>query len=244
MNSVVVMVLIAVLLVPWVLAVLLMLLVSRLRRDPRKRWQDFMTALGLTVLIYCNTRLTQWLAQHVPHTIDGWLWRSNVALHVDPLALVYFMEEHALLSYLLQAVYSSLPIVIAIAWLTEQSLTLRRAVAIAAVGGWIFSAIFPAVGPHWYLDGYTVTSRHCIPAVDWTWALLAAVNSRGRLRPLLWIYAASFALASVLLGEHYLIDLIVALPFTFAVQQLAARWPGLEPKPQPPAEAEVIGEEA
>ena len=229
MNSVVVIVLIAVLLVPWVLSVLLMLLVSRLRRDPRKRWQDFMTALGFTVLIYINTRVTQWMAQHVPHTVDGWLWRSNVRMHLDPLALVYFMEEHAFLSYVMQAVYSFLPFVLAIAWLVEQNHTLRRAVAIAAIGGWLISAVFPAVGPHWYLDGYTVTSRHCIPAADWTWALLSALTARSRLRVALWSYAALFALASVLLGEHYLIDLLLALPYTFAVQW-AASWAPLTSK--------------
>jgi len=110
---------------------------------------------------------------------------------------------------------------------------LRRAVAIAWVGGWILSAALPAVGPHWYLDGYSVTMRHCIPAIEWTWALLLAINARSRLRAPLWIYAGLLAIAEILLGEHYLADLIVALPYAFAVQWLAARAPELVAKFRP-----------
>jgi hypothetical protein len=233
MTSFFVQVLLAVLLLPWIFAVLLMLAISRMRRDPGKRWQDFVTALGFLTLIYVTTRLNLWVARHVQHSIDPQLWRTDIAFHLDPFVVVYFMQAHATLWYVIEAVYVALAIVMAIAWLTEQNRMLRRAVAIAAMGGWISSAAFPAVGPHWYLDGYTVTMQHCFPAVDWTWALLLALNARSRLRLPLWIYAGLLAIASILLGEHYLVDLIVALPYTFAVQWLAVRGPGIMARLRP-----------
>jgi hypothetical protein len=58
-----------------------------------------------------------------------------------------------------------------------------------------------------------------------TWALLLALNAQSRLRVPLWMYAGLLGLAAILLGEHYWIDLIVAVPYTFAMQWLATRWP-------------------
>jgi PAP2 superfamily protein len=243
-NSIIVQAVLAVLLLPWVLAVLVLLVSSRLRRDRGKRWQDFVTALGLTVVIYLNTRLSLWLAKYVPHTIDARLWRMNEALRVDPLTMIYYMEAHPALWDLMEVIYFSLPIVMAVAWIVEQNFVLRRAVAIAAVGGWILSATFPAVGPHWYLDGYTVSMRHCIPSIEWTWALLLALNARSRLRLPLWIYSGLLAPAAILLGEHYLIDLAVALPYALAVQWLALQSPSLmarfRQKSASPAAGEAI----
>jgi hypothetical protein len=59
-----------------------------------------------------------------------------------------------------------------------------------------------------------------MPSVHLAWALLAAIEAR-RLG-LIWrtIFAAFTVLtafATIALGEHYVIDLIVAIPFTFAV---------------------------
>ena len=233
MNSILISAFIAALLVPWVFAVVILLIASRFRRDRGRRRQDFLTAMGLTVLMGVSTSLNIWLAQHLPHTIDARLWRWNEAMHLDPLAMIYFMEGHENLGIFMQVVYYALPIVMAIAWVKEQKLALRRAVAIAAVGGWIFSAIFPALGPHWYLDGYTMAMRHCIPAVDLTWAMLLALNAWSRLRLPLWIYAVLLAVSSILIGEHYLVDLIVAVLYTFAVQWLARRWPNYVGKLRP-----------
>jgi hypothetical protein len=57
-----------------------------------------------------------------------------------------------------------------------------------------------------------------------TWALLIALNARSTwLRVALWIYAALMLIATLALREHYLIDLIAAVPYTFAVQWMARR---------------------
>lgn len=228
MHSILVQAFLAALLVPWVFAVVLILIASRLRRDPSKRRQDFISAMGLTVLMGGTTSLNIWLAQHFPHTIDARLWRWDEAMRLDPIAVIYFMEAHARLWDVLQFLYYALPLVMAVAWIKEQSLNLRRGVAIAGIGGWIGSVAFPAIGPHWYLDGYTFAARHCVPFVEWSWALLLALNANSRLRVPLWIYAALLPVCSVAIGEHYLSDLIVAVPYTLFVHWIAVTWPNGE----------------
>jgi hypothetical protein len=56
------------------------------------------------------------------------------------------------------------------------------------------------------------------------WALLAAWNVRGRrLKVAAWIFTGLTAFATIGIGEHYFIDLIVAVPFCWAVQWIAER---------------------
>jgi hypothetical protein len=59
------------------------------------------------------------------------------------------------------------------------------------------------------------------------WALLVFWNLRGRvLKICAYIFAGLTALATVGLGEHYCVDLLVAIPFCFIVQALAIREKG------------------
>jgi hypothetical protein len=58
-----------------------------------------------------------------------------------------------------------------------------------------------------------------MPSMHLTWSLLIALNARSlRLRVALWVYVALMAIATLALREHYLIDLIAAVPYTLAVQ--------------------------
>jgi hypothetical protein len=62
--------------------------------------------------------------------------------------------------------------------------------------------------------------RNCMPSVHLAWALLAVVEARGLAaiwRTIFAAFAGLTAFATIALGEHYIIDLIVAIPFTFAV---------------------------
>ena len=74
--------------------------------------------------------------------------------------------------------------------------------------------------------------RNCMPSVHFLWALLAAIEAR-RLaagwRVVFALFAGLTALATLALGEHYVIDLVVAVPFTLALLALCGRertWPG------------------
>jgi membrane-associated phospholipid phosphatase len=64
-----------------------------------------------------------------------------------------------------------------------------------------------------------------MPSMHLTWALLIAINARSAvLRVGLWVYVVLIAAATLALREHYLVDLIAAVPYTIAVQWIAFRW--------------------
>jgi PAP2 superfamily len=66
-------------------------------------------------------------------------------------------------------------------------------------------------------------ARNAIPSLHMTWVLLVWWNSRGLPR---WVRAIALAfvwftvLATLGTGEHYLVDLVVAFPFSLMVQAL------------------------
>lgn len=63
--------------------------------------------------------------------------------------------------------------------------------------------------------------RNCVPSLHFGWALMLFLNTRGLSRAIRGVSAAFLgvtALATLGLGEHYLVDLVVAVPFTLAFQ--------------------------
>jgi hypothetical protein len=117
-----------------------------------------------------------------------------------------------------------------------------------AMIGYLFFSVFPVCGPHYafpldfpnaYLP-YGVLHRlaleripvmrafprNGVPSLHMTWALLIWLNTRGLPR---WMRAVAAALAvatvfdTLATGEHYLFDLIVALPFTLCMQSCLVR---------------------
>ncbi len=117
-----------------------------------------------------------------------------------------------------------------------------------AMVGYLFFSVFPVCGPHYAfavdfpnaylpyrllhrlaLESIPVLPafpRNAVPSLHLTWALLIWLNTRGLPR---WARAAAgvLALATVFdtlaLGEHYLFDLIVSLPFVLWMQACMVR---------------------
>ena len=120
-----------------------------------------------------------------------------------------------------------------------------------AMVGYAFFSVFPVCGPHYafpldYPNAYLpygilhrlaleripvlpAFPRNGVPSLHMTWALLIWLNSRGLPRWMRWS-AAALALATVFdtlaTGEHYLFDLVVALPFTLWMQACLVRTVG------------------
>ena len=206
----------------------IILTASLLRKEREKRWQDAVTVIGFTVYLLIATEVHLVLIHCTPQTLDVAFLRADRALGFDAFAFGEAMGCYRLATNGLAIGYTLLSAVIGLAWIAEQNLTLRRAMLLAGCGCFVFYAAFPAVGPGHYdwraLAPEAFVPRNCMPSMHVTWALLLAINARSRwLAAALWVYAAIIAVSTLALGEHYLIDLIAAVPYTVAAQWVARK---------------------
>ena len=107
-----------------------------------------------------------------------------------------------------------------------------RASVIGAIAALPFYLAIPAVGPQYSFSGFPRGSatpmpagpfpRNCFPSMHLCWALLIFLNAKSRAwRIVAALYAVLTAVVTVASGEHYVVDIIAAVPFAFAVQCLA-----------------------
>lgn len=212
--------------VPWTGAFVI-LLASVFRRDPRRRWRDLTTVIGYAVYVAIGTQLLILLARRTTCTYDASFLRADALLGFNPVAFADAISHHWLVMVVLILAYVALPAMIGLAWVIEQDLPMRRAVLLAGCLCFFFYALFPAVGPahfDWARQVPMPAPDNCMPSMHLTWSLLIALNARSVwLRIGLWVYVALMAIATLALREHYLIDLIAALPYTLAVQWMVCR---------------------
>jgi membrane-associated phospholipid phosphatase len=68
------------------------------------------------------------------------------------------------------------------------------------------------------------------------WALLVAMNARRReLQIAFWSYVVLLAISTIGLGQHYVVDLLAAIPYAAASQKVARWVPSLGIAKLPPA---------
>lgn len=121
------------------------------------------------------------------------------------------------------AIYVALPAAVALGirfTLGRARVQLLWALCIAPVLAVLCFVIIPAVGPAHV--GQPNAWRNCMPSLHLTWAFLLWLNASPR-----WWKVSSFlfvlltVFATLATGEHYWIDLAVAIPFSYLVQWLS-----------------------
>lgn len=201
-------------------------------RGVKDKYEDFCIGAAIPIFILLLLPIgaaTGWL-RHA--TIDGQLRSLDLALGLDGFALTRWLIAHNWY-FVVRFVYPALPLMMALAWALERPRTLLRATVIGAVMALPFYLIFPAAGPQYAFANFPsaaarlipvgwIHPRNCVPSMHFAWALLLALNLRdGRWRWIFALYALLMAFSTVAGGEHYFIDVIVAIPFTFAVQKIS-----------------------
>jgi hypothetical protein len=158
-------------------------------------------------------------------------------------------EHHPALLTLLSLVYLFLPVVMAVIFALEQRRVpgggrgVLRPILLAAAAGYALYQIYPVVGPEPLLglrfpggsnlslgpDRFVLVAglpepRNCMPSLHVGWALLLYWQGRmlgGAARAGTALWLALTALATLATGQHYFVDLVVAVPFAALVAVLA-----------------------
>jgi PAP2 superfamily protein len=201
-------------------------------RGTKDKYEDFCVGAAIPIFLFLLLPfavMTGWLR---PLTIDGPLRAVDLALGLDGFAMTRWLVSHGCY-FLVPIIYSSLPLLMALAWAVERPLVLLRASVIGALLALPFYLLFPAAGPEFAFANFPSAAAHlvsvewihprnCVPSMHFTWALLLALNiSNWRWRWIFIVYALLTAFATVASGEHYFVDVLAAIPFTLAVQKIA-----------------------
>lgn len=185
-----------------------------------------------------------------PKTYDLFLYAFDEQLGGQPSFLLgRLFARLGLLRQICYVGYEALPLAMAIAFAKERSEPGRRmsslmmAFTVAAAGGFLLYNIYPAVGPihvFWSQFPYSPpragtppfqlvaiagAPRNAMPSVHIAMALLIVWAARPW--ALVWRWLAGALLAATVLatlgfGEHYLVDLVVAMPFALLAQAAAS----------------------
>jgi hypothetical protein len=196
----------------------------------RLRPRVFLFILAIPLYGFFCERLLQMENAWLPVKYDPWLHRMDAALGFSAATVARWFHGTPA-GTLLAGVYRSLLIAMA-AW---YGMNLRRlrgpsilwAFAAQMVVGPCLYALLPACGPLYAMPGFPENPAgpgldplrlsgdpNAIPSLHMSTALLLVIFARSRnWRIAAAVYAAAIALSTIVVGEHYAIDLVVGLPF-------------------------------
>ncbi len=166
-----------------------------------------------------------------PHTIDARMlafdnrWFFNIST-----ATWLWAQMHLLVGDFFYFIYLSLPCVVVLILVDLDAKNCWRLVLVllmTSICAVPFYLLFPAVGP--LHIGAQNAHRNCLPSLHLTWAILLWRAAKpGWKSWAMALFAVLTAISTLTTGEHYLIDLIVALPFAGCWSLAIPRKPGAQ----------------
>lgn len=210
-------------------------------------------AVGLLVFLTLKQNLINVMAlQPGTYDVYLFFTDATLGFHPSVLLRNFFLAHHHWYP-VIAIIYSSLSVAMAVVYAAhlhkcKSKYYMLQLFLAAGFLGWLAYNIVPAAGPayffgwnfigpvpayhelpHLALDKVPLPAtvfRNAMPSLHMTWALLMYWNSR-RLGSWVHWFAAIFAfltaIATLGTGEHYLVDLVVAFPFSLFIQGLSSR---------------------
>src|SRR5208282_106204 len=197
--------------------------------------------------------MLEWTGKRQPQVLDLNLFSFDASLHVQfPFLVGQLFHRYVPLLIVAVLVYAGLPILLGLIYagclMSDRKNALACFIALVIAGpiGVIFYNIFPAAGPAYLFGGNfpwhplsIEQSRHLLvqpiaiagfrnamPSLHAAWAYIAFWFSRNLSRwerGLAGFFLIFTLLATLGTGEHYVIDLVVALPFALFILALS-KW--------------------
>jgi hypothetical protein len=204
-----------------------LLLTYRTIRGSRIDRQNLRIGAALPMFVIFIAIANAEIVRFTPHVQDALLLKTDFGISA---ALRRWTLTYPVLPVIVGVCYEALPLVVVIAIASsagKDRVQLLWSLCLAALLAVPCYLLLPAAGP--VHASQPDAPRNCMPSLHLTWAALLWINERrGWLRRFFLVFTGITAFATLATGEHYVIDLIAAIPFTWAVHRLsvyAARWP-------------------
>jgi len=220
--------------------------------DQKRLLYGFLPAVLFVGSEYMATTLLDITEKLHPKTFDLFLYSFDCSLRVQfsfLMGQLFWMWPW--LRFACLVIYIALPLPLALVYAAhlrgkkENALAVMLAFLVTGPIGVLFYNMLPACGPiHVFGGGFpwhplpttdamrlnvvpvlVKGARNAIPSLHMAWVLLVWWNSRGLRR---WVRAIALVflilttMATLGTGEHYLVDLVVAFPFSLMVQALCS----------------------
>ncbi len=176
----------------------------------------------------------------LPKVFDDNVVRLDAAFGLQAsFALAHVLADHATVKWICGIVYALVLLPPALLALMEGRSGRRTGIgalptflAIAGAGFSIYHAL-PVIGPRaWFGDAFPLHSvrhdliepRNAMPSLHTAWVLMAFLCARGMrvTRLVIGVWLVLMLVATLGLGEHYLVDLICAVPFVLLLRAVCA----------------------
>jgi PAP2 superfamily len=220
--------------------------------ERNRLWLALLPALGFLALGFVMPFALNWLSQEHPRTLDLYLLSFDASLRVQLVSIVAkFLALRPWFLFATKIVYVALPLPLTLVYAglcvrsRRESLNAMLAFAVTAPLGAFFYNLFPACGPVYLFraafpfhmlsvsDVHRVIlervaiegARNAMPSLHVAWALLAFWYAR-KLSRAERMFALAFVpltmIATIGIGQHWFVDLVVAFPFALLVESLWA----------------------
>jgi len=218
------------------------------RPDRKLLLYGFLPAVLFVASEYMASTLLDITEALHPKTLDLFLYSFDCSLHMQVSFLMgQLFLRHFWLYWACFVIYISLPLPLALVYAAQlrrrKEIAFQTMLAFLLTGplGVFFYNVLPACGPvHLFGQAFPwhplplaaaaqmnvvpvllKGARNAIPSLHMTWVLLVWWNSRGLprwVRTIAAVFVVFTTMATLGTGEHYLVDLVVAFPFSLLVQ--------------------------
>jgi hypothetical protein len=196
------------------------LLTYRTIRGSELSRENLRIGVWLPIFVLFSAAANSLVVHFTPHLFDDFLLQTDFGVGARLRA---WTTGNAWIWVIVGICYEALPAVVVVAIASTSGKDRSRllwSVCLAAVLALPCYLLVPAVGP--VHAGILNSPRNCMPSLHLTWAALLWINARrGWWRRFFLVFTVVTAFCTLATGEHYVADLVAAIPFTWIVYQLS-----------------------